>query len=123
MMELLTPQDVAKLLRVTEKQARVLMRKMEHVDLGAGVVRVSAVSLQRFVEAATCKTDSTVGPDHSFTGTATPTREDIPLSTVPEPPTSAKQRASLLSLAAPPRIHPTEPRTRPKPPGIASRKR
>ena len=112
--ELLSPDEVARRLRVTDKQARVLMRKMEHVDLGGGLVRVSAVSFNRFVEAATCKTNSTVDPDHSCIGTATPTEEDSPSNIAPEPQISPKLKASLLSLAAPPRIRPTEPRTKPK---------
>ena len=120
---LLSSVDVAKLLRVTDKQARALMRRMEHVDLGAGVVRVSHAALSSFIEATTCKASSTEDPDHCCTGSATKTSADSLLSTAQEPSTLQKQRSSLLSLAAPAELRPVQPRTRPKTQKAPSRKR
>lgn len=60
-----TPREVAERLKVTDKQARALIRKMNHVDLGGGVVRVSEDSLTAFIEAATTwKATLTEDPDH-----------------------------------------------------------
>ena len=113
---LLTPREVAERLKVTHKQARALIRKMNHVDLGGGVVRISEDSLTSFIKAATTwKATSTEDLDHYSIGASTQTHGDSPSSIAPEPTTMQKQRKSLLSLAAPTEIKPVQPRTRPRP--------
>lgn len=111
---LLTPLEVAALLRVTEKQARALVRKMEHIDLGAGIVRVSDATLHRFIKSTTCKANSTDERDLCCTGSVTKTKEDSLSSIAPEPSTLQKQRSSLLSLTAPEQLKEVQPRTRPR---------